>query len=40
MIGANEFLKAENLQRSGAFKIRGATYKLSRLREEQRAALQ
>ena len=31
MTGANEFLKAENLQRSGAFKIRGATYKLSRL---------
>jgi threonine dehydratase len=35
--GANVYLKAENLQRSGAFKIRGATYKLSRLSAEERA---
>src|SRR5262249_42463662 len=27
MTGARIFLKAENLQRSGAYKIRGATYK-------------
>ncbi|MGO8946830.1 MAG: threonine ammonia-lyase [Ktedonobacterales bacterium] len=36
MTGASIFLKAENLQRSGAYKIRGATYKLSRLSEEER----
>ncbi len=34
--GAKVFLKAENLQRSGAYKIRGATYKLSRLTPEER----
>lgn len=33
---AKVLLKAENLQRSGAFKIRGATYKLSRLTPEER----
>jgi threonine dehydratase len=37
MCGANIYLKAENLQRSGAYKIRGATYKLSRLSAEERA---
>ncbi len=37
MTGATVFLKAENLQRSGAYKIRGATYRLSRLTEEERA---
>jgi threonine dehydratase len=35
--GADAYLKAENLQRSGAYKIRGATYKLSRLSEAERA---
>jgi threonine dehydratase len=30
-------LKLENLQRTGSFKIRGATYRLSRLTEEERA---
>ncbi|HEV8190983.1 MAG TPA: pyridoxal-phosphate dependent enzyme [Ktedonobacterales bacterium] len=34
--GAKVYLKAENLQRSGAYKIRGATYKLSRLTPEER----
>jgi threonine dehydratase len=37
MTGATVALKAENLQRSGAYKIRGATYKLSRLGPEERA---
>ncbi|HLZ21482.1 MAG TPA: threonine ammonia-lyase [Ktedonobacterales bacterium] len=36
MSGVNVSLKAENLQRSGAFKLRGATYKLSRLSAEER----
>ncbi len=33
--GADVFLKAENLQRSGSFKVRGASYKLSRLSEQE-----
>jgi threonine dehydratase len=33
--GANIYLKAENMQRSGSFKVRGASYKLSRLSEEE-----
>lgn len=37
MTGADVHLKAENLQRSGAYKLRGATYKLSRLSAEERA---
>lgn len=37
MSGALVHLKAENLQRSGAYKIRGATYKLSRLTPEERS---
>jgi threonine dehydratase len=37
MTGANVYLKAENLQRAGSYKVRGATYKLSRLTAEQRA---
>ena len=37
MSGATVFLKAENLQRSGSYKVRGATYKLSRLTDEERA---
>lgn len=35
--GAQVSLKAEHLQRSGSYKIRGATYKLSRLSPEERA---
>ncbi|MEO7001243.1 MAG: threonine ammonia-lyase [Ktedonobacterales bacterium] len=37
LCGATVYLKAENLQRSGAYKIRGATYKLSRLTPDERA---
>jgi threonine dehydratase len=33
--GADIYLKAENMQRSGSFKVRGASYKLSRLSEEE-----
>ena len=36
MSGANVYLKPENLQRAGSFKVRGATYKISRLSEEER----
>ncbi len=36
LIGAEVFLKCENLQRIGAFKIRGATNALMRLGDEQR----
>ncbi len=32
---AEVYLKAENMQRSGSFKVRGASYKLSRLSEEE-----
>lgn len=35
MTGANIYLKAENMQRSGSFKVRGACYKLSRLSKEE-----
>src|SRR5579859_7520571 len=31
MSGAEVYLKAENLQRSGSFKLRGATFKLAQL---------
>ena len=37
MTGAKIYLKAENLQRSGAYKIRGATNKLAHLTPEERA---
>jgi threonine dehydratase len=37
MTGATVHLKAENLQRAGSYKVRGATYKLSRLTPEERA---
>jgi threonine dehydratase len=37
MTGATVYLKAENLQRAGSYKVRGATYKLSRLTPEERA---
>ena len=36
MTGANVHLKAENLQRTGSFKVRGATYKIAQLSEEER----
>jgi threonine dehydratase len=35
-VGANAFLKAENLQKSGSFKIRGAYNKISRLSDEDK----
>lgn len=37
MTGATIHLKAENLQRAGSYKVRGATYRLSRLTPEERA---
>jgi len=35
MTGADIYLKCEHMQRSGAFKVRGAGYKISRLSAEQ-----
>jgi len=35
MTGADIYLKAEHMQRSGSFKVRGAGYKISRLSEDQ-----
>ncbi|GAA1939846.1 threonine ammonia-lyase [Microbacterium aoyamense] len=37
LLGVPVHLKLENLQRTGSFKIRGATYRLSRLTPEERA---
>jgi threonine dehydratase len=37
VLGVPVHLKLENLQRTGSFKIRGATYRLSRLTEQERA---
>ena len=37
VLGAPVYLKLENLQRTGSFKIRGATYRLSRLSAQERA---
>jgi threonine dehydratase len=37
-IGAEAYLKLENLQRTGSFKVRGALYAMSRLDREARAA--
>lgn len=37
LLGAPVYLKLENLQRTGSFKIRGATYRLSRLSAEERS---
>jgi threonine dehydratase len=37
MTGTNLYLKPENLQRAGSFKVRGAIYKISRLSGEERA---
>src|SRR5215469_9035893 len=34
--GADIYLKAENQQRSGSFKVRGASFKVSRLSEKER----
>lgn len=34
--GANVFLKTENLQNTGSFKVRGAYYKISQLSEEEK----
>lgn len=36
MVGANIYLKKENLQRTGAYKIRGAYNKIANLSEEER----
>lgn len=38
MTGAEIYLKSEHIQRSGSFKVRGASYKISCLSEEQRRA--
>src|SRR2546427_7610337 len=35
LTGADIYLKAEHMQRSGSFKVRGASYKLSRLSERE-----
>ena len=35
LTGADIYLKAENMQRSGSFKVRGASYKLSRLSAQE-----
>jgi threonine dehydratase len=37
LLGVPVYLKLENLQRTGSFKIRGAAYRLSRLTEQERA---
>ncbi|MEB2836327.1 MAG: threonine ammonia-lyase [Desulfurococcales archaeon] len=37
MTGARVYLKLENLQKTGAFKVRGAYFKISRLSPEERA---
>ena len=36
-VGAEVFLKCENLQRAGSFKIRGAYTRMSRLSDEEKA---
>jgi hypothetical protein len=37
---AELYLKTENLQITGSFKVRGAYYKMSRLSDEQKAAIE
>ena len=37
LTGNKVFLKPENMQRTGAYKVRGAYYKISTLSEEERA---
>ena len=36
LVNAKVYFKLENLQKTGSFKIRGATYKISLLSEEQK----
>ena len=38
LFGREIWLKAENLQRTGAFKVRGAVNKIATLSQEERAA--
>lgn len=38
MVGSEVFLKCENLQRSGSFKVRGAYVRMAQLTEDERAA--
>ena len=37
ILGSPVFLKCENLQRTGSYKIRGAVFRMSRLSPEERA---
>ena len=37
LTGNKVYLKPENMQRTGAYKVRGAYYKISTLTEEERA---
>ena len=37
VLGTPVYLKLENMQRTGSFKIRGAAYRMSRLTAEERA---
>ncbi|MBX3043080.1 MAG: threonine ammonia-lyase [Candidatus Kapabacteria bacterium] len=37
MSGADVYLKLENLQKTGSFKVRGAYYKISKLNDDERA---
>ncbi|WNM26121.1 threonine ammonia-lyase [Demequina capsici] len=37
LLGVPTYMKLENLQRTGSFKLRGATYRLSRLTDAERA---
>lgn len=37
LLGVPTFMKLENLQRTGSFKIRGATYRLSRLSDDEKS---
>ncbi|MDN4473075.1 threonine ammonia-lyase [Demequina zhanjiangensis] len=37
LLGVPTYMKLENLQRTGSFKLRGATYRLSRLTDEEKA---
>ena len=37
-IAENLYVKCENLQKTGSFKLRGATYKISKLTEAEKAA--
>ena len=37
MCGCNIYLKTENLQTTGSFKVRGAYYKISKLTDEEKS---